>query len=139
MKLFRRSGAQAPAYLLLSLLFVGLTACGEVTNMRRNSNLQDTLMHYELVMNRSNFVAAARFRLPSAKWNTQGLDRFQLTHYEVKQTNPADDGNRLERDVLLRYIDRYTMREREQMNREIWIFNSKAGQWQLDGKPPVFR
>lgn len=135
MKIFNRGAL----LLLVSLLLAGLTACGEVNNMRRNSNLQETLMHYELLMNRSDFIAAARFRLPSAKWDTRGLDRFQVTHYEVKLTDPASDGESIKRDISFRFIDRHSMRERSSTYQEIWVYNANARQWQLEGSPPVFR
>jgi len=139
MKLLKSTGRNVFHFLVMWLLLSGLAACSEVSNMRRNSNLTDTLTHYELLMNRSDFIAAARFRLPSAKWDTRGLERFQVTHYEIKQLAPDNSGDRIKRDVLLRYIDKHSMRERAMSYQEEWIFNNEAKQWQLGGKPPAFR
>jgi hypothetical protein len=121
------------------MLMSGLAACGPVSSMQRRSNLDDTLWHYAAVMNRSDFPGAARFRLPSSRWDTKGLERFQVTHYQVQQTIPDESGKKVERSILLRYLDRHTMRERQQIYNEIWVYNSEAKQWQLDGEPPVIR
>ena len=120
------------------LLLVSLQSACNPANIKRGSNLEETLLHYKIMMNRSDFVAAARFRLPTAPWDVRGLERFQLSHYEIKQSEFRDGGNTLEQTVFLRYFNRINMRERSTYHKEIWRYDSKSKQWQLDGEPPVF-
>lgn len=119
-------------------LLLGLGACNP-TNIQRNSKLEDALLYYKIQMNRSNFLEAARFRPPDSSWDIRGLDRFQVSHYEVKQSAAKDKGETIERTVLLRYIDRHTMRERDTLYTEVWTYDSDKSIWLLTGDPPVFR
>jgi len=121
------------------VLILSLLASCDPLDIRRNSNLEDSLLYYKIQMGRSNFRGAANFRMPDSKWDVSGLDRFQLTHYEVQTSDPSDDGNKVERRVLLRYINRNTMRELSTHYTEIWVYNSESNQWLLEGDPPVFR
>ncbi|MGW8247576.1 MAG: hypothetical protein ACWGOV_05640 [Acidiferrobacterales bacterium] len=123
---------------LLAFILVLVAGCNPL-DVRRNSRLEDSLLYYKIQMNRSNFAEAARFRDPKSKWDVQGLQRFQVTFYEVKSSRSSDNGNRVERQVFLRYLDRNTMRERNTLYTEIWIYNSESGQWLLEGDPPVLR
>lgn len=123
---------------IVLFLVAALSACNP-SSIRRNSRLEDSLLYYTIQMNRSNFVEAARFRAPDSRWDVRGLERFQVTDYSVKQTTTRDDGKTVERLVMLRYIDRYTMRERSAPYKEIWNYNSETGNWSLGGEPPVIR
>ena len=49
-------------------------------NIRKNSNLEDSLLYYSIQMNRSNFIEASRFRSPASRWDVRGLERFQIDH-----------------------------------------------------------
>lgn len=117
---------------------LGLGACNP-TNIQRNSKLEDALLYYKIQMNRSNFLEAAQFRTPDSRWDVRGLDRFQVTHYEIKQSVTKDGGQTIERMILLRYIDRHTMRERETLYTEIWTYDRDKVVWLLSGEPPQFR
>lgn len=128
----------ATRWYLLALILALVAGCNPL-DVRRNSHLEDSLLYYKIQMDRSNFAEAARFRNPTAKWDVRGLQRFQVTFYEVKSSHGSDNGNRVRRQVLLRYLDRNTMRERSTMYTEIWVYNSESGQWLLEGDPPVFR
>jgi hypothetical protein len=123
---------------ILTLVLAMITACNPL-EVRRNSHLEDSLLYYKIQMDRSNFTDAARFRNPESKWDVSGLDRFQITFYEVRASHSSDNGNKIERQVFLRYLDRNTMRERSTRYTEIWVYNSDSGQWLLEGEPPVFR
>lgn len=123
---------------VLMLLLAVISACNPVA-VHRKSNLADTLLYYKIQMDRSNFTDAARFRSPDSKWDLRGLDKYQVTSYEVRSSHSSDNGNRIERQVFLRYLDRYTMRERSTLYTEIWVYHSKGRQWLLEGEPPVFR
>ena len=120
------------------LLLAMLSGCNPL-DVRRNSRLQDSLLYYKIQMNRSNFAEAARFRKPDSPWDVRGLQKFQVTFYEVKSSHSSDDGNRIERQVLLRYLDRNTMRERSTLYTEVWKYKSEGSQWLLEGNPPEFR
>jgi len=120
------------------LVLAILSGCNPL-DVRRNSRLQDSLLYYKIQMNRSNFAEAARFRKPDSPWDIRGLQKFQVTFYEVKSSHGSDDGNRIERQVMLRYLDRNTMRERSTHYTEVWIYNSEKGHWLLEGDPPNFR
>lgn len=126
-------------YMAAVFMLAALVSSCSPSNIKRGSNLEDTLLHYKIMMNRSDFVAAARFRLPSAPWDVRGHEKLQLSHYEVKRTETRDDGNTVEQTVLLRYFNRHNMREHSTYYKEIWRYDSKTKQWQLDGDPPVFR
>lgn len=129
----------APARLLvLTLILAMITACNPL-EVRRNSHLEDSLLYYKIQMERSNFADAARFRSPGSKWDVSELGRFQITFYEVKASHSSDNGNKIERQVFLRYLDRNTMRERGTQYTEIWVYNGDSKQWLLEGEPPVFR
>ena len=123
---------------ILTLVLAMITACNPL-EVRRNSHLEDSLLYYKIQMERSNFADAARFRKPESKWDVSGLGRFQITYYEVKASHGSDNGNKIERQVFLRYLDRNTMRERSTQYNETWVYNSDSGQWLLEGEPPVFR
>jgi len=123
---------------LLALILALISGCNPL-DVRRNSHLEDSLLYYKIQMNRSNFAEAARFRAPKSRWDVQGLQRFQVTFYEVQASHAGDNGNRVTRQVLLRYLDRNTMRERSTSYTEIWVYNSESGQWLLEGDPPVLR
>jgi len=123
---------------VLTLVLVMVSACNPL-EVRRNSHLEDSLLYYKIQMGRSNFADAARFRNPESKWDVSGLARFQVTFYEVRGSHSGDNGNKIERQVLLRYLDRNTMRERSTQYTEIWVYNGDSGQWLLEGEPPVFR
>ena len=123
---------------ILTLVLAMITACNPL-EVRRNSHLEDSLLYYKIQMERSNFADAARFRKPESKWDVSGLGRFQITYYEVKASHGSDNGNKIERQVFLRYLDRNTMRERSTQYNETWVYNSDRGQWLLEGDPPVFR
>ncbi|MDX5152420.1 MAG: hypothetical protein R3188_08090 [Acidiferrobacterales bacterium] len=125
-------------WLMLALILALVAGCNPM-DVRRNSHLEDSLLYYKIQMNRSNFAEAARFRNPKFRWDVQGLQRFQVTFYEVKSSHSSDNGNRIERQVFLRYLDRNTMRERSTLYTEIWVYNSESGQWLLEGDPPVLR
>jgi len=122
------------AIVLLTVTF--LTACNP-SSIRRDSRLEDSLLYYKIQMNRSNFGAAAGFRASDSPWDVRGLDRIQLTDYTVQQSTARDEGKTIERVVMLRYIDRYTMRERSTIYKEIWKYDN--GVWKLSGEPPEIR
>ena len=123
---------------VLMLLLAVLSACNPAA-VHRKSNLGDTLLYYKIQMDRSNFADAARFRSPDSKWDTRGLRKYQVTFYEARSSHSSDNGNRIERQVFLRYLDRYTMRERSTLYTEIWVYHPDSRQWLLEGDPPVFR
>lgn len=125
-------------WLVLILLLAFVTGCNPA-NYKRKSNLGDSLLYYQIQMNRSNFAAAAKFRSPESKWNVADLKQFQITSYEVVSSESSDNGNRVTRQVALRYLDRYTMRERQTSYTEDWVYNDKSRQWFLEGNPPAFR
>jgi len=129
----------APTRLFLLILVLAMVASCNPLDVRRNSNLEDSLLYYKIQMNRSNFAEAARFRNPKSKWDVRDLQNFQVTFYEVKSSHSSDNGNKIERKVFLRYLDRNTMRERSTLYTETWVYNSDGGQWLLEGEPPVFR
>lgn len=123
---------------VLLLLVTALTACNS-SPLRRNSRLEDSLLYYKIQMGRSNYVEAARFRAPGSHWDIRGLERYKVSEYTVKQSASRDNGNTIERIVLLRYIDRNTMRERSTLYKEIWNYDTSTGHWSLSGEPPVIR
>jgi len=123
---------------VFALILTTMTACNPL-EVRRNSHLEDSLLYYKIQMNRSNFTEAARFRKPESKWDVSGLENFQITFYEVRGSHSSDNGNKIERQVFLRYLDRNTMRERSTLYTEIWVYNPESREWQLEGEPPVFR
>ena len=123
---------------VLTLVLAMVTACNPL-DVRRKSNLEDSLLYYKIQMDRSNFAEAARFRNPNSKWDVSGLGHFQITFYEVRGSHSSDNGNKIERQVFLRYLDRNTMRERGTEYSEIWVYNSESRQWLLEGDPPVFQ
>jgi len=124
--------------IVFALILATLAACNPL-EVRRNSHLEDSLLYYKIQMDRSNFAEAARFRKPESKWDVSGLDRFQITFYEVRGSHSSDNGNKIERQVFLRYLDRNTMRERSTVYNETWVYNSESSQWLLEGEPPVFQ
>lgn len=128
-----------PTRLFLLMLILAMVAGCNPLEVRRNSNLEDSLLYYKIQMNRSNFAEAARFRSPDSKWDVRGLQHYQVTFYEVKSSHSSDNGNRIERQVFLRYLDRNTMRERSTLYTETWVYNGDSRQWLLEGDPPVFR
>lgn len=121
---------------IVLLMAAVLSACSP-SSIRRDSRLEDSLLYYKIQMNRSNFAAAAGFRTPDSPWDVRGLERVQLTDYTVQQSITRDEGKTVERVVMLRYIDRYTMRERSTLYKEIWKYHD--GAWKLSGEPPVIR
>ena len=123
---------------VLLLLIAALTACNS-SSIRRNSRLEDSLLYYKIQMNRSNFIEAARFRAPGSNWDVRGLERYKLTDYQVQQSITRDEGKTVEQTVMLRYIDRNTMRERSTLYKEIWNYDTGTGSWSLSGEPPVIR
>jgi len=127
-------GAIKIAIVLLTVAI--LSACNP-SSIRRDSRLEDSLLYYKIQMNRSNFAAAAGFRTTDSPWDVRGLERIQLTDYMVQQSVTRDEGKTVERVVMLRYIDRYTMRERSTLYKEIWKYDN--GAWKLSGEPPVIR
>ena len=128
-----------PVRLFVITIVLAMVAACNPLEVRRNSHLEDSLLYYKIQMERSNFADAARFRNPNSKWDVSGLDRFQVTFYEVKASHSSDNGNKIERQVFLRYLDRNTMRERSTLCTEVWVYNSDSRQWLLEGEPPVFR
>jgi hypothetical protein len=122
----------------LALLSSMLTGCNPAS-IKRDSRLQDSLLYYKIQMNRSNFVEAAQFRNPETPWNVHGLERFQVSHYEVKRSVTSNNGNTVQREVYLRYIDRHSMRERGTTYRETWQYLPDLGGWRLGGEPPVIQ
>jgi hypothetical protein len=123
---------------VFTLLVVMVSGCNPL-EVRRNSKLEDSLLYYKIQMNRSNFAEAARFRNPDSKWDVRGLGHYQITGYEVTSSHGSDNGNRIERLVFLRYLDRNTMRERNTRYKEIWVYQPESRQWLLEGEPPVLR
>jgi PBP1b-binding outer membrane lipoprotein LpoB len=125
--------------LLLLAAFLG--GCASIEERKKSVTLDATTRHYENAIRWGDYVTANALRIQSDAQtpDPESLKHFRVTSYETVNTELNDDESRATVTVQIKYYDDEHMREETLTDRQNWEYDSKLGQWFLDGPLPSFR
>jgi hypothetical protein len=117
------------------LVVAALAGCAG--GFTRKGRLDATLQAYESSIRWSQFDAASGFEAKEDAAVPDRLQHIRVTSYDVLQSTLADDKERAQQTVQIRYYDTDDMRERVTIDHQDWRYDAAKKKWVLhSGLPP---
>jgi hypothetical protein len=119
-------------------IMVVAVLAGCAGGLTRKDRLDYTLRAYERSIRWSQFDAASGFEAGGRAAVPDRLQRIKVTSYDVVESTLADDKERAQQTVRIRYYDTDDMRERIAIDHQDWRYDTAKEKWVLQSGLPPF-
>jgi hypothetical protein len=103
--------------------------------------LEDTLRAYDRAMRWSNYQSLPMFRGKEKADEMLAFDRLKsirVTGYAQKQFKVSETGIEADQVVEIRYYDENVAREKVEIDRQKWVYDSDLNRWVITSDLPTF-
>lgn len=129
-----------PVLILCLALSIAACASTRADGMKRDQ----ALYTYQSTLRWGDFAGAMAFiqpdlreKLQPSAIELQRMQQLQVTGYYVKSKEQPSD-TEIRQVVELRVVNKHTQVERSVIDRQVWVWDSKAGAWWLTTRLPDF-
>ncbi|MGD8592315.1 MAG: hypothetical protein PVF82_05750 [Gammaproteobacteria bacterium] len=126
--------------LWLALLGIWFALYGCISNPKM-VELEDTLRAYDRAVRWGNYQIIPGFRSKDKADEQLAYDRLKsirVTGYSQKQFRVSDKGTEADQVVEIRYYDENVGREKIEIDRQKWTYDSESNRWVLVSDLPKF-